>query len=70
MEQLIAAVRSHANANWGTAGWDFIVECWSDSDIAQQITADMTPEQAIDAVGEVAAVLDERRSEVMNMANW
>lgn len=70
MEQLIAAVRAHAMANWGTAGWDFIVECWSDEEIAEQITADMTPEQAIAAVGEVAAVLDERRSEVMNMANW
>lgn len=70
MDKLISAVRAHAEANWGTAGWDFIVECWSDAEIAEQITADMTAEQAIAAVGEVAAVLEERRSEVMNMANW
>jgi len=70
MEQLIRAVQAHALANWHTAGWDFIVECWSDEDIAEVITADMTPEQAIASVGQVAGVLDERRAEIRSMTDW
>jgi hypothetical protein len=70
MDKLIAAVKAHALANWGTAGWDFVVECWEDSDIAEQISEDMTPEQAIESVGRVAQALDEQRSEMRAMAEW
>jgi hypothetical protein len=36
MENLIKAVRDHANANWGKDGWDFLVECWGDEDIGHR----------------------------------
>jgi hypothetical protein len=35
---LIAAVREHAVANYEKDGSDFLVECWTDEDIANAIT--------------------------------
>jgi hypothetical protein len=65
-EQLIAAVRAHANANWGTAGWDFVVESWDDQDIADTIDDAVTVEEAIERCGEICRILEEQRQEVMS----
>ena len=61
---LIAAVRAHAMENYETEGWDYVVECWTDADIAERIEGITTRETAIAAVGRIARLLDERRSEV------
>ena len=61
---LVAAVRAHAVDNYESDGWDFVVECWTDADIAERIEGITTPEAAIAAVGEIAGLLDEQRSEV------
>lgn len=45
-EQLIAAVRVHANAHY-TNGWDVIVECWEDREIAAEIAGVKTAAAAI-----------------------
>ena len=29
-EDMIKAIRSHANANYENSGWDYVVECWDD----------------------------------------
>jgi hypothetical protein len=44
MQDLIDAVRAHANANWGKDGWDFLVECWDDEDIARAVGNAKTPD--------------------------
>ena len=64
MENLIKAVRDHANANWGKGGWDFLVECWSDEDIGVAIGAATTPKAAIAACKRQVKVLDDHRREM------
>ena len=61
---LIAAVRAHALENYQTDGWDFVVEAWGDTDIADAVGRATTPEGAIAAVLETTRLLDEQRSEV------
>ena len=63
---LVEAVKAHALANYETGGWDFVVECWEDADIAEEIAnAGATTEaEAIAAVARFASLQDERRREV------
>jgi len=64
MQDLVKAVRDHAIANYNQDGWDYVVECWEDSDILEEIGNARTPESAIRRVRKVARLLDERRREV------
>ena len=66
MDKLIAAVRAHAEANWGTAGWDWVVESWDDQQIADTIGDAVTAEDAIARCGKICGILEERRQEVQN----
>jgi len=64
MTDLIAAVREYALANYEKDGWDYLVECWSDEDIAQEIGKSRTVLGAISKCRRVVKLLDERRQEV------
>lgn len=70
MTDLIAAVRAHANTNWHKDGWDFLVECWDDEDIAEAIGGAKTPRTAIAACKRQVRILNDHRSEMMAMSNW
>ena len=68
---LVEAVKAHAKANYEKDGWDFLVECWSDEEIAEKIQfvgatigAAKTPAQAIKKIGRILKLQDERRREV------
>ena len=37
LETIAATIRSTANANYETSGWDVIAECWSVSDIMNEM---------------------------------
>ena len=63
-EELVAAVRKHAEANYNKDGWDYLVECWSDEDIAEQFGKARTEAGAIRACRTTTRLLDERRREV------
>jgi len=54
MDNLIKAVREHAldPANY-EAGWDYLVECWTDEEIAEELTPNMTPKMAIKKLGKI-----------------
>ena len=45
--ELIAAVRQHAEKNYERDGWDYVVECYSDEEIADIIKTARTPTGAI-----------------------
>lgn len=64
MPNLIEAVKAHALANYEQDGWDFIVECWEDDEIAEAIEGCTTEAEAIAEVRRTAGLLDERRREV------
>lgn len=66
MQELIKAVRKYAEANWGKDGWDFLVECWEDQDIAEQIREGDTVQQAIARCRRVVRTMNEQRESVQN----
>jgi len=65
LRDLIKAVRDHALDNYETGGWDYVVECWEDADIGNEIREGDTAERVIYRIGEIVAVLDERRAEIV-----
>jgi hypothetical protein len=64
--EIVAAVKAHALEHYETDGWDFVVECWSDDEIANEIVAAPTPRLAIKRIGDIVRILDERRREIQN----
>ncbi len=66
---LINAVRKHALNNYNNDGWDYLVECWEDGDILEQISDKnaTTPAAAIAACLTVVKPQNERRQE---MGGW
>lgn len=67
---LIRAVREFALLNYNIGGWDFLVECWADADIAETIAGAKTAAAAIARCKRILSVLDEHRAEQMAVANW
>ena len=67
-EALVDAVKGHAVRNYEKDGWDYIVECYGDGEIAEiiQDAKATTPKQAIKAVGDYIKVVDDYRSEIRN----
>ena len=47
MEEMVAAVKAHATANY-EAGWDFIVECYDDGEIAEALSDWSVPVTSVD----------------------
>jgi hypothetical protein len=62
---LVAAVKRHAVENYETDGFDYLVECWDDAEIAHTIRGAKTEKAAIAACRKVTKLLAERRSEVV-----
>lgn len=60
---LIAAVRAHAVANYDKDGFDFLVECWTDDDIANAITGAKSKSGAIAAARKAVKVLADARQD-------
>lgn len=61
---LISAVRAHALENYSIGeAWDHVVECWEDEDIAEQIQACTTPDEAITRMREQLSPIAEREAE-------
>jgi len=61
---LIQAVRDHAQENYEAGGWDILVECWDNSDIAEQIEGATTEAEAIAECAYILNLLDENRREI------
>lgn len=63
--ELIAAVRRHAERHYGQNGWDILVECWDDQDIACAIGGATSEMIAVMRCSSVLSAVDEYRSEIM-----
>lgn len=61
---LVEAVKAHALEHYEKNGWDFIVECWSDEEIAEEIEGCENELQAVARVASVASALAGQRAEV------
>ena len=66
MNTLVAFVRSHALANYEVDGWDYVVECYSDADIADVIGDDtLTSVEAISRVGAIVGTQNDQREDAV-----
>lgn len=66
MDELIAAVKTHALEHYEENGWDFVIECFERDELEKLLreAGAATLEAAIEAVGEIAKLHDERRREI------
>jgi hypothetical protein len=71
MAELVEAVKAHATANYDSKfGWDVIVECYSDSEIAELITEGhaKTAIGAIRVVGRFTSAYASHRDDIIGTA--
>jgi hypothetical protein len=64
MQELIQAVKQYARDHYNEGGWDFVVECYEDSEIAEVITGAKSEKQAISMMRRRVSLQDERRREI------
>lgn len=64
MAGLVAAVRAHALVHYNEDGWDFLVECWEDHEIASEIGRATTVAGAIKHCRETVKLMNELRDDV------
>jgi hypothetical protein len=65
---ILAAVRAHALAHYEQDGWDVIVECYEDAELAELLRGCNTPDEAIAQAGRAASTFDEARRAVQREA--
>lgn len=63
MNPLVQHVRQHAEAHYNDGGWDVIVECWDDAQIAEAIKGARTPAGAVKKLRSVVSVFAERQAD-------
>ena len=61
MQNLVDSIKEHANKEFSN-GWDFIAECWSDDDIANEIKGCRTVTGAIRKMKAIADSYAEQQS--------
>jgi len=64
MKALVEAVKAHALDHYDEGGWDYVVECFSDDEIAEDIGKATTVNGAIKKVKWHANLLGGARDEV------
>lgn len=65
MAEMVAAVKKYAEDHYNEDGWDSIVECYDNSDIAREVGNATTIEEAIAKVGKGCKIWDEHRQDVI-----
>lgn len=70
MQNLIEAVKKHANEHYEDGGWDVLVECWGDKDILKHLDAygARTEKEAIESFKTVVNVWADRQADARNSA--
>lgn len=67
VEKIVEAVKEHAQEHYEDGGWDVIVECYSDRNIADIITEDtiLFAEAAIEQFSDLVSVFAERQHDAI-----
>lgn len=62
--ELVKHVKQYAMDRYDTPGmgWDFVVECWTDTDIANYIEGATSKRQAVAMMRDIASALGEQRA--------
>ena len=66
IEAMVEAVKAHAIKNYNRDGWDTIVECSEDSELAEEIreSGATTIAEAIECIGKGCKVHDDHRKDI------
>lgn len=66
MQEMVAAVKLYAREHYAIGGWDSIVECYSDEELAEEINRgnSCTIAEAIAYVGKGCEVWDDYRRDI------
>jgi len=67
-DELVKAVKAHAIDNYETGGWDYLVECYSDAEVAELIGGARTVKGAIKKVAEVMGIKSDYREDIQATA--
>jgi hypothetical protein len=67
-QELVQQVKWHAEENYEKGGWDVIVECWDDEQIAEQIGRARTVEGAIKKFKDIVSIYEDRFADAINSA--
>lgn len=70
LQDLVRAVKDHAVEHYNDGGWDVIVECWGDNQIANIIEAGdaKTVKQAIKCFKPMVDIWADRQADARNSA--
>ena len=68
MSTLIEQVKQYALDHYTDGGWDVIVECWSDAEIAVKIGSAATLEEALNEFRPLVEVWADRQADARNSA--
>jgi hypothetical protein len=68
MDEIIKALRAYAIEHYEEGGWDFLVECWEDSEIAKELEGITTFEEARKHMAEVLGTVDSYRRDIQGTA--
>jgi hypothetical protein len=69
-ETLVSFIKAHALAHYEDGGWDVVVECYSDDEIAQVLMANSagTESQALRSFSSVVSLYADRQADARNSA--
>jgi len=62
-QKMVQAVKEYALAHYGQDGWDYIVECWTDEEIAEEIKDCLSESGAIREMRQIAKLFHSQRTE-------
>jgi len=63
-KELVEGIRCHALDNYDRGGWDYLVECYDDSDILLEIEGETTLDGAVRVLGEKLGERDDYRRDI------
>ena len=66
--ELVEAVKAHALEHYEDGGWDVIVECWEDDQIAEQIGGARTVAGALKKFADIVDIWADRQADAINSA--
>lgn len=64
----VKAVKDHAIVNYNKDGWDYVVECWSDAEITEEIKGCKSEREAIARMHKIVKAQDDYRSDIQGSA--
>ncbi len=67
-QELVQAIKDHALAHYEDGGWDVVVECWGDAEIADTIGTAGTVADAFEVFAPLIDVWSDRQADARNSA--